>query len=748
MRSTGTAVGLMTVVLATASLAGAIPAGAADAATGPALRQVRLDRIDAGAALPPDLARPQGKSRWALTTAPVAGSFVRTIRGGAAEITVSDDAEGSVPVVYSDPAGGDAARRWLFPDQDRAQLRPGARSTLVVDANAGGGIDRLRIEIDTIGIGWVDLPSGPREVVLERATVLREAAGRRGFEPDSLVHRWVDPRAGVVAETSAAPGTAGDAPITDATLLRTVLAGAGSLVIHSDELWDAPYAVVNYGRDLGSGTTVASLTPAPGITTIGDLIALDTWDFSGDDTGVEIGFTSTHVDSTETCNYAQCGYTSTGGQLERSDKNFDNANLEKVNDVAVLEDRATDTVIWLRAGSQREGKSGSFGSGESRFCYTGTWTTGSNPPVEHTRVEVPLWVLAHEDAEGRYFQVGDSWSSAPFNCDQSIFNGVCGDTSGLLSVLYAKACGTHTGTQNGAVLKAGVVTTPSGHTFNALLVRNTADFCVFSTSACGALAKLSEVRTVNYLWQVPHIGTVARVQSAQNVADNTSFTTLAETDFKFGLFPPRSITVTGATDTSVSLSWDPGLDTHRISGYKVYWDTDPGAASAYAFNSQANPGQASITGTSATISGLTAGTTYYLTVTSLSDFTDPSTGVLRTYESILYPTQVSGDPSFVYPVEVQAQTTGGACIPTAEVTGLTVDQDPAGIKVCWDPSDDPCLAGYEVLGAATPEAAGNYTPIGDAGLATCWTGDPGADGYFLVVARGTGGNGPLGHFGQ
>jgi hypothetical protein len=362
-------------------------------------------------------------------------------------------------------------------------------------------------------------------------------------------------------------------------------------------------------------------------------------------------------------------------------------------------------------------------------------------------VPVPLWVLPHEDAQGRYFQAGDTWTSAPFACDQSIYNGVCGDTSQLFSILYAKACGTHTGTQNGAALKGGVVTTPSGHTFNALLVRTVADFCVFSTAACGSLAKLSEVRTVNYLWQVPHIGTVARVQSIQNAADTTSFTTLAETDFKFGLFPPRSLTVGTVDDTSIALTWDPGLDTHRISGYKVYWDTDPGAASSYAFNSQANAGQVAFNGTGATISGLTPGTTYYVTVTSLSTFTDPSTLVARTYESILYPTQVSGDPSYVYPVEVQTRTTGGTCIPTAEVTGLTVAYDPAGIRICWNPASDPCLLGYEVLGAATPQAAANYAPVADVGLVTCWAGNP-SSSFFLVTAAGTGGHGPWGHYGQ
>jgi hypothetical protein len=712
------------------------------------VRQVRLGRLDPGAPMPADLLRAEGKSRWEMKSAAVESHFIRTFTEEAGVVTVTDDGGAPSTLVYSDPAGGDAALRWLIPDRDTARMKPGTRATFTLDEANGGAVDRLRIETETVGIGWVDLPSGPREVVLERALILREAAGKRGFVPDRLSHRFIDPRAGVVAEIAGPPAPDGRSRsgVSEGTLLESVLAGAGSMIIHTDELWDAPLTVVNYGRDRGNGTTVASLTPAPGVTTIGDLIALDSWDFSGDNSGVEIGFTSTPVTSAETCNYAQCGYTTPGGQLERSDKNFDvPASWARVNDVAQLEDRPTDSVIWLRAGSQNEGKTGAFGTGESRFCYNGTWTDSGM--VVHTRVPVPLWVLAHQDAQGRYFQAGDTWTSAPFNCDQNVYNGVCGDVSGLFSTLYAKACNTHTGTQNGAALKGGVVTTPSGHTFNALLVRSVADFCVFSTAACGPLAKLSEVRTVNYLWQVPHIGTAARVQSAQNVADTTSFTTLAETDFKFGLFPPRSITVGVVNDTSIALTWDPGLDTHRISGYKVYWDTDAGASSSYVFNSQASPGQVVFAGAGATISGLTPGTTYYVTVTSLSTFVDPSTLVSRTYESILYPTQVSGDPSFIYPVEVQAHTSGGTCLPTAEVTGLTVSHDPAGIRICWNPVSDPCLAGYQVLGAASPQAAANFAPIADVGLVTCWAGNP-SSSFFLVTAAGTGGHGPWGHYGQ
>jgi hypothetical protein len=719
------------------------------------MRQVRIGRVKPGAPIPHDLLDPEGRSRWDLRAA-LTGSQVRTLQPGASaedpEVTLSDDLEAgrASRITYTDPAGGDAARRWLFPDRFKEMLRPGSRQTLVVDELRGGEEgrgtgDRLRIDLETVGIGWADLPAGPREVVLQRALILREPAGRRGFSPDALLHRFVDPLAGVVAEISGP--VSGDGrrreSVADAYLVEEVLAGAATLTIKFSELYSPVFSDISYFRDQGAGTTIASLTPTPGITTAGDLIALNSWDFSGNTSGTEVAATTTPVTAAETCNAARCGYSVPGAELERTDKSFDvPASLVKTNDVVEVETRASDTVIWLRGGAQNEGVSGGFGNagGESRFCYT---TFGGV-----TRTPVPLWVFAHQDAPGaeRYMQGGDSWTSTAFNCEQNLFNEACGG-GGSFSILYSKACGTHTGTQSGGMIKGGVVTVPSGHTFNALLGKVVTDFCVYLTSSCSSLFKTADVRTVNYLWQVPNLGTVARIQSDQNVPDLTSFTTLAETNMAFGLFPPRSITVTGTTGTSLSLSWDPGLDTHRIGGYKIYWDTDSGGATPYAFNSQANPGQVSIAGTSATITGLAPGTSYFVTVTSLSSYTDPSTAAAATYESLLYPTQVSGDPSFVYPVEVLGATTGGTCIPTAEVHNLQVSHDGAGIRICWDPVSDPCLAGYDVLGATAPQSAANYAPIADAGLATCWSGNP-ASTYFLVVARGTGGSGPWGQFGQ
>jgi hypothetical protein len=735
---------------------------------------VRMAKADL-ASLPKDLVSPEGRTRWDLRGAKLQQGFLRTLTADAGRVVRHDEGTGDRDLAWTDPSGGDAAIRLARPDLFRFDLRPGARVQYFVDEGIPGRLGerpagRLLLTSTIVGIGWAHLPSGPREVVLERLLVQRAPQGGRDFAPERLTHRFIDPSVGVVAEISGPPTAdgRGRAGIDAASLTDVVLAGAANLRLYVHDVWNTPFSTLLYSHDRaaldsttctgkgapmacctgpheGACTPVSAFSAVP-VTTIGDLINLSSWDFTPVTTGVEVGSTTAPINSSETCNYAQCGYTEAGAVLDRTDRSFDNlTNLDKINNSLVLENRTSDSVIWMRSGSQHEGESGSFGSGESRFCYT---TFGGV-----TRTPAPLWDLTHQDAPGaeRYMLPGDTWTSTPFNCEQNLFNQICGQSQ-FLDKLYAKACtgttGAHAGTQSGATMKNGVVTLATGHTFNAMLAKNVADFCVYTASGCSSLFKVDEARTINYLWQVPWIGTVVRLESVQNATDLTSWSMIQEGPVAYGPFPPVTIQATGSTDTTVSLSWNPGNDTHRIVGYKVYWDTDSGAASSYAFNSAANPGQATITGTTATITGLTAGTTYFFTVTTLATYTDPSSGIVTNYESLLYPTQVSGDPSFVYPVEVQATTTGGVCIPTAEVQGLTVDYASGGaITICWNAVNDPCLQGYRVLGANTPEAAANFSTVADTGVGTCWTGTT-ASRYFLVVALGTGGNGPWGHYGQ
>ena len=222
--------------------------------------------------------------------------------------------------------------------------------------------------------------------------------------------------------------------------------------------------------------------------------------------------------------------------------------------------------------------------------------------------------------------------------------------------------------------------------------------------------------------------------------------------------PPASspISSTGETDTTINISWDPGSITSHIDGYKVYWDTDSGSSTTYGFDSVNNAGQVNVVGTTATISGLTAGTDYYITVTAVSDYANPSSGVNNTYESLLYPRTTGG--SAPLPPELAVSTTGGACTPTEEVdpvsfiqmtgTGLTVNKSGANYEICWHDPADVCVDGYTVLGANSPDAAVNFSSIvPDTGLVTCHTFNP-AKGYFLVIGKGGGGSGPWGHYGM
>jgi len=365
--------------------------------------------------------------------------------------------------------------------------------------------------------------------------------------------------------------------------------------------------------------------------------------------------------------------------------------------------------------------------------------------------------MTHNDAGGWYTQAGDNWTSDPIpssSCQESFSTGVC--TGGPTTVYSKGGCSAGgrvlAGAQFTKVLKEGVTTLPSGHTLNTLLVRNTTEYCNYLLSNCSFL--VATVRTIVYYWHAPLLGSVALVRGPQQsdyaageVGETpcTNFTTVESTDIGYGLLPPVSITAGASTDTTVALSWNPGNDTHRLVGYKIYWDTDPGASTNYAFNSVTNAGQVAFVGATATISGLTPGTTYYFTVTSLTDYTDPSSAIVTRYESLRYPTTASGDPNITYPVEVAKATTGGTCIPGPEVTGLTVDKAGANVHACWTATADACAVGYDVLASDDATNDAGWSVVGQVGLTNCWDGNP-SQKYLLVRSRGTGGNGPWGHY--
>ncbi|MBD3869558.1 MAG: fibronectin type III domain-containing protein [Acidobacteria bacterium] len=618
-----------------------------------------------------------------------------------------------------------AGEVWQFPERFRDRLVPGHRSQLSL-------ADTL-VDIQVIGIGWVHLAEGPREVVLQRAVVY--AAGST-----TLVYRWIDPASGVLAEVegSGVPGLTGLQSVVRGSVSGGAINAAADLKIYSDEVIQPVETYITYGWDLGENTQVSSLTPEAHAN-IGDLIAADSWDFSSNTAGTSVAQTERSVSSAETCNYNQCGYDLPGTKLTRQDHGFDGVDGVTNNQVTEVSEDGSGITVWLRAGRQQEGVTGAFGVGETGFC----WITDAT----ETRTPVRLWEFAHQDAEGWYLQAGDAWTDGPFNCQQSLlsYSNGCGSGS-WPTELYVDSCSGFSGTQSGEVIKGGVVTLPSGHTLNALLVRTVAEYCVYASGSC--LFAVDDVRTVIYLWQVPELGTVVLLQSFQSAPDFTSFTELENTNITFGLFPPLSVTVTGSAVASVDLAWNPGNDTSYIDGYKLYWGTSSGSLTPYTFNSVDNAGQVSITDTTATISGLDPDTDYFFAVTSTSDYQSPDSGLVVRHESMLYPTQVSGDPDHVYPVEVMAHTSCGGTIPTVEAQNLVLEKLGSQVELCWDAAEDSCLEGYDVLGSDTSDSAGGFSVIGTTdGATTCWQGNP-SQSYFIVTVRGAGSSGPWGHYGQ
>jgi hypothetical protein len=752
----------------------------ANAATAETLRRASWAGVVLTQDLPEDLTNPEGRTEWDFRELATDRAWLRTLASGDLDVMEIVDRGLNEDRLRLDsrsfgPAGSPQdVRHWLLPEKDDALYDSAKATAIEITETIGRDVQRLRIEKRRVGLGWLHLPSGPREVVLQRALIFRATGSGRGWTPDRLVHRWIDPLAGVVAEMAGPVSADGTQrlKLDSISVVEEIQEGQAGLKNY-EFMMDPPVLTrLSYGYDRQGLCTVGGnlcvndadctvsgsdicTTPVSALTpdshaTIGDLISAASWDFSANNLSLmrfEAAQTISPVNSAETCSWNECGFNIPGAKLGRADKNFDDpANVEITTTVTEKEHRVDGTsqtidyTIWLRAGVNKEGQAGSLGQGESRICYT-----------EGGRTPVPLWRFSNEDATGWYWAVGDSWSSDsdpttpdvadPFQCENTIFVHTCPSSCGLFCANSIKACNDYSGTQGSTVIGEGPVTLPSGHTFNALLVRNLAEFCVDLGVGCGLT--VSTVRTVTYLWEVPWLGTVVRLTSAQDVDDYTSFTEVTETDIKYGLFPPRSIGIGTVTDSSVEVTWDPGLDTHRIDGFKVYWSTTSGD-----YDDTNSLIQTAAMGNNAVVPGLTPGTRYFFTVTAMSDYTNPVTAATTTYESLMLPMTAPAVPDPI-PMEVTTTTGGGSCV-LDEVSGLTVDKIGAGdVELCWNPGVSDCLVGYQILGASSPESDANFAPaVDDTGLTTCQTITP-VHSYFLVVARGSDGStGPWGHFGR
>jgi hypothetical protein len=488
-------------------------------------------------------------------------------------------------------------------------------------------------------------------------------------------------------------------------------------------------------------------------------------------------------------NSGDCGFNYGGPHPERSlnreDKNpSDTANFiptlqsnERVDGVKVCDDGSIcvnsspdcdgigdgickeTATIWLYATVRYDGIEGaSLGEGESRLCMTDD--DGTN------RTEVPLWRFPNQDAAGYYMELGDPrWTHTVFDCEPIIQSP---------TVVKAEADSPDfEGRQSAEVVNEGLVKLPSGHQLEALVVRSVVEYSVAIDFIAQCALDVDDVRTVIYMWQVPHIGTVVRLQSDKVAPDIYNITHLSEVDVKHGLFPPLTLNAGPVTASTLDVSWNPGDITTHIDGYRVYWsqesggvcsiggedctDDHPGAGvcsagqtccssvgascTSYEFDSVSYPGMVSFNSgctlapgdtQCATISGLVPGTTYYVTVTSMDDYVNPSSGSTTTYESLLYPSQVPAHPVDL-PIEVGATTLGGGAdagaVPDGDTrpgTQLKVDKAGNMVTVSWGVS---CLAGDTDFGLYEGTlGSGDLSPV------TCSTSNLTSWGPFLPQA--------------
>jgi len=731
-------------------------------------------QVDLTQPLPTDLADPDGKTRWDLSGVTLGGRWTRIVRtegapaGRQARWIEERPHRGFGPAseaVVADPTGREQVERWLLPERDPDLWRPAIGLPIELETEGPRGSEREWIRVERAGLGWLFLPSGPHEVVLQRAVALRRD-GEGQLQPVELIHRWVDPRAGLVAEVRGpvTPDGRTRTRVESAAVVERIEQAALDLKLYVDSIDRPLRSGIRFGWDRGVATSISSLTPGAH-STMAQLVAAGTWDFSANNrvnypSMEQVSSLMVDLTADQASAFGQCGFTANPARKLGREDRLDASNVSD-NTLTVTERQNGVTSagrILLVASHRHEERGGTGVDGEARLCH--------DPGTG--RIAVPLWSFANQDANGWFADLGDAWQSdPPFNCEQIIWtNAIISDR------LWAKfgtsaSLGTLSGRQQGQIVAEGPVTLPSGHTFHALVARTWVEYNLFTGSSC--LFATQGVRTVIHLWEVPSIGTVVRLQSGNGAPTVDGFTSVDETDIKFGLFPPRAITVEDTTASTVEISWDPGTIPDEIDRYKVYWDVDSGASSAYAFNSDAHPGQVSFAGTSAVISGLTPGVPYFLTVTSVRDYCEPglcanndcapscpepdpspcpgvSCSVVTPVESLIFPTQVAGGATPI-PAEVNA-TPGGSCLPTLEVTGVTMEKSGGSCRICWTPSADPCVEGYQVLGAPLPDSAARFSAVvADTGLTNCWTFDS-PDSFFLVVGASAAGTGPWGHFGQ
>jgi len=279
--------------------------------------------------------------------------------------------------------------------------------------------------------------------------------------------------------------------------------------------------------------------------------------------------------------------------------------------------------------------------------------------------DFPVAVFPHVEGgtQRRYMQALDEWSSDVFDCIPAATQGApCHSAGGTNANLDANPPTTE-GRQRFRVVKAGTVTLPSGHVLDALLIESFTSYS--GRLGCPGLVVLN-LRQWRLTWAVPEYGPILSLTSTPDTATLAGFATAEGASLGVGLLPPISIQATGATTSSVTVSWDPGTLVSSIAdGWIVHWGPASGTAGAPPFSSHPIP----VGTTSYTINGLAPGQTVYVSVTSRRAYLDPKSSVSTVYESIGLPQRIGadldgdGDLDTAYPPEVAATALqAGGCV--------------------------------------------------------------------------------------
>ena len=180
---------------------------------------------------------------------------------------------------------------------------------------------------------------------------------------------------------------------------------------------------------------------------------------------------------------------------------------------------------------------------------------------------------------------------------------------------------------------------------------------------------------------------------------------------------PASLAVSNTTTTSATLTWSPSTDSVAVAGYRVYRVTHTGFHGITTVLTQV----ADVPTTTATISGLTAGTSYVYTVKAYNPSGNVSSAsnsvTARTLSPIIYtgPSVVSGVARhpIVFTLSASANPSAFTYTNLTPTDGMTLN--PTTGQVTWTPADSDLGANYfsfridHLLGSVTVEVNINVT---------------------------------------